>query len=516
MKSDQIYDLAIIGGGINGASIARDAAMRGMDVILLEKEDFGYGASSKTSKLAHGGLRYLEHFKFPLVKEALYERSLLLQNASHLVKPLAFVIPVYSQDPYPLWLVKGGLYLYDYLGKGEIPLPKHQSVSKEEIINLFPDIRKEGLKGGCIYYDALMKDNRILIENILSAEQKGAKVCNYSSVTGIVKENDRLMGLKCVENNVERFVKAKAIVNATGAWSNKILNRDSTDESFQVTPTKGVHLVIPQVTSQHALILRAPQDNRIFFLIPWEGNTLLGTTDTYFSGDPDKVEVEEQDIKYLSQAYAHYFPNKTALSIISAFAGLRPLIRSNIHHPSSISRDYAIHTSSSGLISVLGGKFTTHRKIAEEVVNHVADFLKIPKGECLTKNRPLLGSLSQEERSDFCNKYLKENYLNEEQVNHLLDNYGKTAFTIMSTSKHNQPFCSFHPHIIAELIYSIKYEHTRTLEDWFFRRTSIGYSVCQGKHCVEVAAKTFSSHLHWSEKECQQAIQHYLKGTSSL
>lgn len=523
---DQLYDLAIIGGGINGVAIARDAAMRGMKTILFEKEDFGSGASTKTSKLAHGGLRYLEHYEFGLVKESMHERSLLLKNAPHLVSPLAFVIPVYRGDPHSFWQVKLGLSIYDYLGK-ETNLPKYQSLSKEEVLTLFPELKTEGLKGGCLYYDAIMKDNRLIMENMLSAEQYGSHFFNYTTVIGLRKVNDGMTDVDYWDSRQNRkgSITAKAIVNSTGAWSDQIHQMDENLGLVHTYPTKGVHVVIPQVSANYALILRAPQDLRIFFLIPWEGNSLLGTTDTFYSGDPDDVNVKGQDKEYLFRALGHYFAelNLNDHTTIATFAGLRPLAGTKRKSPSLMSRTHQMLRSKSKLISILGGKFTTHRKVAQEVVDVISNQLKFSGfAKCLTEETPLIGAANQEflhQYSDFCAFCLREFSLKEPQARHLFHNYGVNSQKILSLVKENlqdlEQICPLHPHIMAEVTYAIKYEHAFTLEDWFLRRTSIGYSRCRGEQCAAKVSLKFAELLGWDQSNREKALAKFLCSSES-
>lgn len=506
------YDLAIIGGGINGAAIARDAALRKLRVILLEKEDFGSGASSKTSKLAHGGLRYLEHFEVGLVYESLHERALLLKNAPHLVEPLPFLMPIYQEDPHSFWQIKLGFFLYDLLASHDA-LPKHQVLSKEEVLAQFPGINPEGLKGGILYYDAQMKDNRLIIENILSASHNGAIALNYSEVLGLDLDQDTVhtIRVKCANTGSETLIKAKVIVNATGAWSNHLLEMDHVQEEIQVDPTKGVHLVLPQISKNIALILRAPQDQRVFFLLPWMGYSLLGTTDTKFNGNPNEVFVNQEDKSYLLDALHHYFKDTeiNESSIIASYAGLRPLVSSRETVPSSKSRRERLYVSKSGMITVLGGKYTTFRRIAEKVVDEVIKRISPAKSwdDCQTKALPLW-DISQAEQIESCN-------LPEEQIIHLQQNYGNTLpfllKTIREDPKESTIICACHPHIMAEITLAIKIEQAKTLQDWFCRRTSIAFTKCRGLQCLEKTADRFSALLGWDLVTRKKQVEAYLK-----
>lgn len=451
------YDLAIIGGGINGAGIARDAALRGLKVILVEKQDFGVGASSKSSKLAHGGLRYLQQYDFKLVKSCLAERDLLLSNLPDLVKPQPFIYPVYKTSPKPLWMVKLGLYIYDYLARHGT-LPKHRNLSLSEIAKKCPGLKLESLKGGCLYYDGLMEDAQIVIQNILDAEKHGATVLNYQQVTRLKKINGRVTGFYYGQEEVD----ADVVINATGAWSRDFFESENIHPRYRVTPTKGVHLVIQQVIPDYALTLTA-HDGRVFFLIPWHGCSLLGTTDTFYKGDPNAVSVEKEDVDYLLKAFAQYFPDIKP-QIISSFAGLRPLVSFNTANPSDLLRDHLIDHSVPGMLSFLGGKYTSYRETAAEVVDEAYRILNKPKVACQTVHRPIVS-----------------------------DKQKVIADMIAKDPQEGQRICAHHPHVLAEVTYAIEYEKAKTLEDWLFRRTSIGYTACGGKECSPLVAEKFQS-----------------------
>lgn len=469
------YSLAILGGGINGVAIARDAAQRGLRVILFEKRDFGSGASSKSSKLVHGGLRYLTTFSLSLVKESLRESELLLKNAPHLVKPLPFLYPVYRNSPYPLWLAKLGISFYHWLKPNHAKRP--HSATPAQISALIPQLTLEGLKGGCLYYDAQMQDNRLVIENMLSAEEEGAALYNYTDVMRVERSENGFQ----IESSAGTFY-AKCLVNATGAWSNLTQDSLHLPSDPTVYPSKGVHLILPQVYSSHALALTAPQDRRLFFLIPWMGYSLLGTTDTPYREDPSEVDVEPEDIYYLLTALRHYFPHASE-RIIASYAALRPLFKKSSSSPSDVSREHQIHLSKEGILTLLGGKFTTYRQIAEEVVDTVVQFLGVKALPCRTHSTPLYGA-----QNGF--------HVNGAQkLQRLIEQYGKgaerIAEIIQQDPREGEQICPHHPHLFAELTYAIQKEKARCPEDWFQRRTSIAYSVCQGKQCYERVASRF-------------------------
>lgn len=486
-----MYDVAILGGGINGVAIARDAAQRGLRTILFENRDFGSGASSKSSKLAHGGLRYLSHFSFGLVKESLRERARLKATAPHLVKPLPFLYPVYKGDRYPKWMVQLGLTLYDWLSPKEDPT--HLNLTASQLTALLPSLTSKGLKGGSLYYDALMQDNRLVIENMLSAQQEGAVLHNYTEVTSIAKRPE---GFEIV--SPLGTTSAKLLVNATGAWSNLTRTFLKLPEAIDVHPSKGVHLVLPQIHPSHALALTAPQDGRLFFLIPWMGYSLLGTTDTPFKEDPLKVSVEPADQQYLLTALRHYFPALKDDRVIASFAGLRPLI-SSANSPSNVSREHRLYISDN-ILTLLGGKYTTYRQIAEEAVDQILSALGKDPRPCRTGETPLYGAkdnfwdgMSAKDLEAIAEKHR----LSFDQLKRLCSQYGSATDQILERIRQepsaSRQICPHHPHLFAELSYAIQVEKAKSPEDWFQRRTSIAYSSCGGLSCLESVLSLFQS-----------------------
>lgn len=474
------YDVAIIGGGINGSAIARDATLRGLSVILLEAQDFGSGASSKSSKLVHGGLRYLENFHFRLVKESLKERSILVQTASNLVHKIPFILPVYKGHSKPLWMIKLGLTIYDFFSDPDFP--KHSNLTKEEILHQFPSIAKEGLIGGCQYFDAQMQDSRLVLENALDAKRNGATLLNYSKVKRLIKEGKKAIGVVVETKNGEQEIYAKAIVHATGATLKLIKE----DQKVFLYPTKGVHLVIPQVHPTHALLLTSPQDGRVFFLIPWEGKSLLGTTDTPFAGDPSNPTVEKEDVEYLQRAFSYYFKN-TPLQVLSSFAGIRPLVKSSHTNPSAISRDFHLSTTGSGVLTLMGGKFTTYRLMAEKTVD------KLTNTPCQTGHLPLS---TYTKTSEEIQEIAKKLALDTTQVKRIVHQYGERSSQIFSllqeNSQEKEQICTDHPHLFAELTHAILNEEAKTPQDWFQRRTTIAYTTkCQGLLCKKSVTEHF-------------------------
>ena len=385
------YDLIIIGGGINGASVARDAILRGLTVCLIEKNNFGLGTSSRSTKLAHGGIRYLEHFEFTLVYESLRERQLLLQNAPNYVKPLTFIYPVYKSGHRSLFRIRCGMWLYSLLSQNST-LPKHKMLTKEEIIEQCPSLSSHNLIGGMMYFDAQMKDYELVLANIKDATDNGLHAYEKTIVTDFIKENNKCKGVMIESEQGTSKIYGSCILNATGPWCNHLSKIDEPTAKPLVAPTKGAHIIVDPLQLPHALTLEVPQDNRVFFMIPWEGKTLIGTTDTPFDGSPDTITVTDQDKDYLLKAANMYLDNiqLTKDDIIDSFAGLRPLQYSE-EKASKRSRDFSLFSSNSGLLHLFGGKYTSYRHMAETTVDYIISKHPNPKSfsACKTQSRKL-------------------------------------------------------------------------------------------------------------------------------
>lgn len=381
------FDLLIIGGGINGASIARDASLRGLNVCIVEKNKLASGASSNSSKLAHGGLRYLEQFEFSMVKKTLKERDILLKTAPKYVKPLEFIYPVYKFSKRPFWKIKIGLKIYSLLSKKSI-LPTHKILTPSSIIKKCPQIKDSFLVGGASYYDGQLNDKEMVLANIKEAKDNNTEIHEHTKVINFIKENGKVTGINILKKNKEYKLFSKCIINTTGAWTNTIAALDNKNHSTLVTPTKGVHIVLPNIGLKQALILETPQDNRIFFLIPWNKKTLVGTTDTPFSDHPDNLKATQEDLRYLLKATNYYLKNHvfTYTDIIDTFVGLRPL-QASTKNSSKKSRDFSIFQSESGLIHLFGGKYTSYRLMAEIAVDKIIAHINplTPYKKCITK-----------------------------------------------------------------------------------------------------------------------------------
>lgn len=478
------YDVLVIGGGINGAAVAHLAALNGLRVALLEKNDFASGTSSKSTKLIHGGLRYLENFDFSLVRESLKERAIQLKSAPHLVHPLRFIIPVYKGDKRPLWMMRVGVWLYDYLSR-KYMIERHSVLTPEEVCAHVPGIEQQGLVGGVAYSDAQMNDARLCLENVLSAAQYGADVANYVEVKEVLQENGKAVGVRAIDHvSQEAFeLRAKKIVCAVGPWTNIFIKRENRKSTPKVRTTKGVHIVVKGRLSEEAVLIPARNDQRVFFVIPWEKNSLIGTTDTDYRDHPDDVTVGQEDISYLLQETKRVFPNAQLSedNIITSFAGLRPLV-SDQGSPSKISRKHVIQISYSGVIYVMGGKYTTYRKIAEDVVS------RLLKKELIN---------TEKQFSVYGSGIIKENPqavaqqfgVKAEIVRYLMDFYGiryKDVLALIAADNSLQyPFCNCSDALRAQVIYAVKTEMALTKEDIIMRRLTMGYNECLSGLCED-------------------------------
>ena len=365
------YDVIIIGAGINGAGIARDAAMRGLKVLLIDKGEPGCATTSASTRLIHGGLRYLEHFEFGLVRESLREREILLRIAPQLVRPLGIVIPIYKQSRRGRLTIRAGMILYDLLSRGK-SLPRHQMLSRAETLERWPGLNPEGLVGSALYYDAQVEfPERLVLENIKSARTFGAEVLTHTRVTNLPVKDGRVSGVEFQT----QFAEADVVINAAGPWIDFVLERTPVKSPKLIGGTKGSHIIVAPFPGApvNAIYLEARSDGRPIFIIPWNKLYLIGTTDVRFEGDPDEVRCEPWEIDYLLSETNLALPsaNLTRDSILQTYSGVRPLPVTGDKDEQSITRRHFIreHPQLPNLLSIVGGKLTTYRSLSEECVD---------------------------------------------------------------------------------------------------------------------------------------------------
>lgn len=506
-SEDTAYDLLIIGGGIQGAGVARDAAMRGLKVLLCEQHDFGWATSANSSKLIHGGLRYLERGNLRLVYESLRERRTLLAIAPQLVHPLGFTIPFYRRARRAGWLYQFGLTLYDWLA-GHADLPRHRSLTTQELIQRFPFLANaENLQGGAEYFDCQMHDVRLTLVNILDAQKHGADCRNYTTVAALEGDGTTTYRVALDRNGQREWVEAHCIVNAAGPWVDEVLRLGSGVKSPNVSNAKGVHLLFeaPQPLEQ-ALLLEAEGEERIFFILPWGKWWLVGTTDTAYSGSLDEICVTSEDVAYIRRNLERYVEAGTLgrLRLIGSYAGVRPLTYVKGQSTRDISRDYKVSESSHNFWSIVGGKYTVYRHIAEKVVDVVQQrvFGYTPK-RCGTHQQRLMGSDYDSTYSNwqtYCEAQKKQlqqtHHFDTATAEHLINNYGTQLPQLLALIADNkelrQRLHPQHPHIAAEIAYAIRYEAAVTLEDFVMRRTDLLHRLHTDETALRNIAQRFS------------------------
>ena len=388
------WDIVIIGGGASGLGIALDASKRGYKTLLLEKYDFGKGTSSRSTKLIHGGVRYLQNGDITLVIESLKERGILKRNAPHLVQDLSFVIPTYDWWASPFYGI--GMKIYDMMA-GKLGLGKSEIISKQETEKLIPNVNKKGLRGGVIYHDGQFDDSRMAITLALSADSKKTALLNYCNVEGLIKKDGEIKGLNFTDsiNSKKYQIKSKVVINATGVFAEEIIRMDQPKIEKMIQPSQGVHIVLERrfLKSKHAILIPQTSDGRVLFAVPWKNYVVVGTTDTQVKKASEEPKALKEEVDFILKNAGKYMSVKPKKDDIkSVFAGLRPLAAtSNKQSTKEVSRSHKIDISPSGLISVLGGKWTTYRKIAEDAINTAISINKLKKKKCKTERTKLFG-----------------------------------------------------------------------------------------------------------------------------
>lgn len=455
------WDLVVVGGGATGVGIAVDAASRGYDVALLEQHDFGKGTSSRSTKLVHGGVRYLEQGNIALVMEALKERGLLRQNAPHLVSNLAFVVPNYDWWEAPFYGL--GLKVYNVLA-GKYGFGTSEILSRDETLARLPTIRTEGLRGGVVYYDGQFDDARLLVNLAQTAAEQGAAVVNYVQVVGITKADDGFVDgviARDREGTREWALRARVVVNAAGPFADAVRRLAEPEAAPLIAPSQGIHLVFNQsfLPGDAAIMVPHTSDGRVMFAIPWKGHTLVGTTDTPIAAPALEPRPLDQEIAFILETagrYLHKAPTRD--DVLSVFVGIRPLVRSGDNAvTAALSRDHTIHIDASGLLTTTGGKWTTYRNMAEHTVDQAADLARLPERPCVTRGLNIHGFHPNAERFG------------------PLSVYGADAPAIEDLQRADPLLAArLHPALPytgAEVVWAARVEMARGVEDVLARRT---------------------------------------------
>ncbi len=519
------FDILVIGGGVTGVAIARDAALRGYSTALVEQADFASGTSSRSSKLVHGGVRYLENFEFGLVFEACRERRYSLHSSPNLVRPLPFIYPVHQDDPRPLWQIAIGMWLYDGLATFR-NIERHQTWGKGRTLREEPIIAPEGLTGATHYYDATTDDARLTLTIALDAHQAGAILANYARVVALLREGEKMVGAQVRDRLTgdEFEVRARVVANATGPWTDSLLKMADPNAARRLRPTKGVHLIVPRarVWSRAAITLNSPRDGRLMLLIPWGRFSILGTTDTDYQGDPAHVQADAEDVAYILEAIRHAFPvaGLSEADVISAYAGLRPLIADDAPTGYKVSREHQIFNTVPGFFTIAGGKLTTWRSMAEEMVGELGRYLGRDHGlhpahPCQTVGRILPGGDISDWYSYVARRVVElSERLSPETITHLVSAYGTGYIDVLAQAESSDhlagPLIAGLPYLRAEALHAVRHEMAVTLEDVLSRRTHVlDQTRDQGLEVAAEVAALMATDLGWSDQEQVRQVDLY-------
>jgi glycerol-3-phosphate dehydrogenase len=497
VNTQKHWDVVIIGGGASGLGIAVDAANRGYKTLLLERDDFAKGTSSRSTKLVHGGVRYLQNGDVSLVIEALKERGIMKRNAPHLVRDMSFVIPIYSWWNGPFYSV--GLKIYDMMA-GDLGLGKSEWLSKEETTQMIENVNQEELRGGVVYHDGQFDDARMAITLALTANELGASLLNYAEVTGIKKQNELVSGVtfRDVYEDKDYEVSAAVVINATGVFSDSIMQMDDASAKPRITPSQGIHLVLDRsfLMGEHAIMIPQTSDGRVLFAVPWHDHVILGTTDTLIEAPLSEPKALSKEIDFVLNNAAQYMRKKpTRADVKSVFAGLRPLAASAAKQGKTkeISRHHKVNVSTSGLVSILGGKWTTYRKMAEDTLNAAAMVGGLAVKKCKTKKLKLFGH--------------QKGLLFEDPL-HV---YGSERAKVLSQGPESQnKSLSEHFHISHnQILYSIRHEMAMRLEDIVARRLrGLFLEAKETKRILPEIAQIMAAELNKDDQWIKSEINH--------
>lgn len=512
-----VHDLLIIGGGITGAGVAREAALRGLRVLLVEREDLASGTSSRSSRLVHGGVRYLEHGHLRLVFEASRERRILLTTAPHLVRPLAFTWPTYRDARLPRWKIGVGLALYDALALFR-NVSRHERLVPDEVRAREPALTTSGLTGGLAYWDAATDDARLTLATARAAVEAGAELRTYTEVTALLHEGERVIGARLRDRLCDREdeVRARLVISATGPWTDRLLRLDGAHQPAAVRGTKGAHLLLPReaVGNVGALTLLAPQDGRVVFVLPAGDHALVGTTDTPTDASPDDVRASEADVAYLLGVVRHYFPDAMPgrERVVSAWAGIRPLAAAGYGSgPASASREHTIERRASGLLVVTGGKLTTYRSMAVEIVNAAAEALGVRLPPSGTARLPLPGG----EGDVHAAREAATQRTGDAAVARRLTSAHGTRWEEVWRLAEAEPelrqrIVPSRPYLLAEAAHAACAEWARTLADVLVRRVPVAFETPDhGRAAARAVAPVVARVLGWDDRRLEAELARY-------
>ncbi len=525
--AEQPVDVLVVGGGIVGVGVALDAVTRGLSVGLVEQRDLASGTSSRSSKLVHGGLRYLEMFDFALVREALAERGLLLTRlAPHLVRPVPFLYPLKHawERPY----VGSGIALYDAMamtGKYDMGVPKHKHLFRKQLARMAPDIRTEDLHGAIRYYDCQVDDARLVMTIARTAANNGAHVATRTQVTGFLREGDRVVGVQAqdLENDVEVTIRARTVINAAGVWTDQVQDVLGGEAQLDVDASKGVHLVVPRdrIRSECGFITKT--EKSVLFVIPWENFWIIGTTDTPWDLDLAHPAASKADIDYLLGHVNKLLRDPLDhRDVVGVYAGLRPLLKASKRSGSGdggettkLSREHTVANPVPGLVLIAGGKLTTYRVMAKDAVDHaIRGWERRPPS--ITERVPLMGAYGHEARSNQRVSLSRASGLEVGVIDHLLGRYGglidEVLDLIASRPELGHGLSGAGDYLAAEVVYAVTHEGARHLDDVLTRRTRVSIETFdRGIDAARPAAELMAGELGWDVTRTDEEIDHYLR-----
>lgn len=523
-------DVLVVGGGVVGAGVALDAVSRGLSTALVEQRDLGSGTSSRSSKLVHGGLRYLEMLDFPLVKEALEERGLLLTRlAPHLVRPVPFLYPLHRSWERPY--VGAGLALYDVLamaGKYDMGVPRHRHIFRKRLARMAPDLKTDDLHGAIRYYDCQVDDARLVMTLARTAASYGAHVATRTKVTGFLREDSRVVGVRArdLEDDVDLEVRAKVVVNAAGVWTDEIQQMMGGRGALDVEASKGIHLVVPRdrIRSTAGFITRT--EKSVLFVIPWGRHWIIGTTDTPWELDLAHPAASRADIDYLLGHVNTILRDPLdRADVEGVYAGLRPLLKGTVKKSSDrgdsaaattrISREHMVVAPVPGLVIVAGGKLTTYRVMARDAVDLAAQTLPDVRGS-ITERVPLAGAGGYETRSNQRVSLSRSSGLEVGRIDHLLGRYGGLVDEVLDLVEQRpdlgRPLAGAEEYLAAEVVYAVSHEGARHLDDVLTRRTRISIETFdRGTAVASTAAGLMAGELGWDDARVAEEVDHYLR-----
>lgn len=516
--TSQEFDVLVIGGGINGVGIALDAASRGLTVALVESSDFASGTSSKSSKLIHGGLRYLEQYDFKLVREALHERELMVSTLSpHLVKPVSFLYPLHEKLKERTY-VGAGMTLYDALRGFKRALPWHKHLSQKKISEIAPSLRLDVVTGGYQYFDAQVDDARHTMSIARTAAKYGAVITTRTTCRELIMNGKKVIGAHITDNETGESIKvhAKSTIMAAGVWTDPLYEKFGIKPGYAVRMSKGAHIVVPgnAIKAETGVIIKT--DVSVLFIIPWGDKWIVGTTDTDYDESREEPLATSEDVTYIiNQANRVLEPKLRREQVIGVFAGLRPLVSTDPDSPTTkLSREHVVDSPTPGFVSIAGGKYTTYRVMAEDAVNEAINHLRRIVPDSVTETLAIVGAEGYAVLMNQISRLAAQYSLSEETIEHLLNRYGSMLDEVLEPTSSNpelrERLIPNLPYLKAEILYAATHEGARSIDDVLSRRTRISFEASdQGISILEEVASLITPVLGWSASEKKSSIKEY-------